>query len=353
LLKLRAGTAKRDLRVKTDVSFDAALLYSSGSCSALGNGMTTIVDYSTGLGIAALAIVLGVVGLIFVIAQLGKRFRAVKLTPPETNEQRDVGLSTQTLLNKTLQLNAKLEQRLTDVESRLHEHTENITDFMTEARTDGLTRLPNRRAIDDELNRRMTAWRQEGAPLFVALLDIDYFKKFNDRYGHQAGDAVLAAVARSLAHSARDGDFVGRLGGEEFAVIFALRDEQEAALAIERMRRVVEKTEVPFEGLSLRVTTSCGVSAAACETKTSELLKQADLALYSAKSDGRNCSHYHDGVRSRRVTPGDSGPASPSVTEPVSKRPNLSPVGRKHGLSNLMAELSRDLRHRLDELTRV
>jgi diguanylate cyclase len=316
--------------------------------------MPTIVDSSTGLLVAAVAIVLGMLGLVLVLSQLSRRLRPAKTAiGPNADSQSESGHSTQTLLAKTLQLNAKLEQRLIDVESRLHEHTENISDFMTEARTDGLTGLPNRRAIDDELNRRMAAWRQAGEPLFVAMLDIDYFKKFNDRYGHLAGDAVLAAVARSLAHSARGGDFVGRLGGEEFAVILAVHDEQEAVQAIERMRRIVEKTEVSFEGLSLRVTTSCGVSTATLESSTGELLKQADQALYSAKSDGRNCSHYHDGSGPRRITPNDNGPPSPSVTDPVSFRQSLHSQVRKQGLSDLMAELSRDLRNRFDELTRV
>lgn len=316
--------------------------------------MVAIVGNSTGLLIAAVAIALGISGLAAFAYLLWRRLR--RESCDEMVKNRATGESdatAHTILARTLQLNAKLEQRLNEVESRLHEHTENISDFMTEARTDGLTALPNRRAIDDELSRRMAAWRHEGQPLFIALLDIDYFKKFNDRYGHLAGDGVLAAVARSLAHAARDGDLVGRLGGEEFAVILAVRDEQEAILAIERMRKVVEKTEIPFEGQSLRVTTSCGLSVARADTTTSELLKQADLALYAAKADGRNCSHFHDGVRTLRVTTEESGPASPSVTENPSTRANAAALGRKPAVSNLMAELSRDLRHRLEELTRV
>ncbi len=269
----------------------------------------------------------------------------------EPSSDQDVAASA--LLAKTLQLNAKLEQRLNDVESRLHEHTENITDFMTEARTDGLTGLPNRRAIDDELGRRLTAWREVQQPLFVALLDVDYFKKFNDKFGHLAGDAVLASIGRSLAHAARQGDMVGRLGGEEFAVIFAVRDEDQATLAIERIRKVIEKTEVPFEGKMLRVTASCGLAVAGVEANASELLKHADLALYAAKADARNCSHFYNGVRSQRITQGECGPVSPSVTEAAAAVVESRPVVRKAALSNLMAELSRDLRHKLDELTRV
>ena len=317
--------------------------------------MDTIVAISTNFAFAALAAVVAICGLLAVAILVGKKLRIANSASrglPANEKVSDPDLAAQALLKKTLQLNAKLEQRLNDVESRLHEHTENISDFMTEARTDGLTGLPNRRAIDDELGRRLAAWREKGEPLYVALLDVDFFKKFNDKFGHLAGDAVLASIGRSLAHAARQGDMVGRLGGEEFAVIFAVRDEAQAILAIERIRKVIEKTEVPFEGKSLRVTASCGLAVAGAESSTSELLKHADLALYAAKADHRNCSHFYNGVRSQRITKEPCGPVSPSVTEDgaiVESRP----VVRKAALSHLMAELSRDLRHKLDELTRV
>lgn len=317
--------------------------------------MENLVAISTHFAFIALAAVVSVCGLLAIAIVVGRRLRGCRrssMGDEKKEADRHPAASTQTLLVKTLQLNAKLEQRLSEVESRLHEHSENITDFMTEARTDGLTGLPNRRAIDDELSRRMAAWREDQTPLYLALLDIDFFKKFNDKYGHLAGDAVLSAVARALTHSARDGDLIGRLGGEEFAVILAVRDSAEAGHAIERMRKVIEKTEASFEGCSLKVTTSCGLAVAGPQTHTGELLKQADLALYAAKADGRNCSHFHDGVRSRRITIGPSGPPSPSVTE-ASALPEPKPLTRRPPVSNLMAELSRDLRHKLDELTRV
>lgn len=315
--------------------------------------MESLIAISTNFAFAALAAVVSVCGLMVISIFVGRKLRNRNRALPSKDNQNDPATCTQTLLVKTLQLNAKLEQRLNDVESRLHEHSENITDFMTEARTDGLTGLPNRRVIDDELNRRMGAWREHQEPLFVALLDVDFFKKFNDKFGHLAGDAVLCAVARSLGHAAREGDLVGRLGGEEFAVILAVRDESEAGLAVERMRKVVEKTEASFEGQSLRVTTSCGLAAAGPQSNTSELLKQADLALYAAKADGRNCSHFYDGVRSRRITQGLSTPPSPSVTDSPPPTLEVRPAVRKAAVSNLMAELSRDLRHKLDELTRA
>jgi diguanylate cyclase len=314
--------------------------------------MESFIAISTNVTFVALAAVVSVCGLMVISIITGRKFRNRNRPQSPKDDKNDAANCTQTLLVKTLQLNAKLEQRLNDVESRLHEHSENITDFMTEARTDGLTGLPNRRVIDDELNRRMAAWREHQEPLFVALLDVDFFKKFNDKYGHLAGDAVLCAVARSLGHAAREGDLVGRLGGEEFAVILAVRDETEAGLAVERMRKVIEKTEASFESQTLRVTTSCGLAVAGPQSNTSELLKQADLALYAAKADGRNCSHFHDGVRSKRITQGASNPPSPSVTD-SSPPIEIRPASRKAPLSNLMAELSRDLRHKLDELTRA
>ena len=159
------------------------------------------------------------------------------------------------------------------------------------AQTDTLTGLPNRRHFlemaGNELERRH---RYRGA-LSVLMIDIDHFKKINDSYGHQIGDKVLQAVGRLFPEALRNSDFVGRIGGEEFAAMLPETGGSKACEVAERVRQQVEMTEVVCEdGVSLRITLSIGVSSVEGDDDRSldALLEQADQALYAAKNAGRN-----------------------------------------------------------------
>lgn len=157
------------------------------------------------------------------------------------------------------------------------------------ALTDPLTQLPNRRHGMDFLASEWVFARANNLPLSCMMLDIDHFKRVNDQYGHDAGDALLRQLAEVLRRCARSNDLVFRYGGEEFQLICP-NTELPAALRIaERIRRCVEKEHFSFEGQSIPATASIGVAAIKPEHADSEALVQdADRALYRAKSGGRN-----------------------------------------------------------------
>jgi diguanylate cyclase len=210
------------------------------------------------------------------------------------------------LLAQIMQANEHLRRRLDEAESSLQCRSEELQSYMTEARTDALTGLPNRRALDDELNRRMAAYRRQGTPLGVLLVDVDRFKGVNDTYGHHIGDEVLKEVAKSLRHAVRDCDLLARYGGEEFAVLMTGGTPEEFMSAAERVRQFVEQHPVRCEGIQLQTTISCGMAQASGGEEIATLLRRADEALYASKTGGRNCAHWHDGRRSVRLTLPDS-----------------------------------------------
>jgi diguanylate cyclase (GGDEF)-like protein len=128
-----------------------------------------------------------------------------------------------------------------------------------------------------------------GSPFAVAVVDIDHFKKFNDRHGHDAGDCVLQTVARTIRDGLRPGDHAGRWGGEEFLVVLPGAGLADGARVVERIRRVVEQVEIDWSGRSLCVTLSAGVSAyPEVVRRGAAAVAAADAALYRAKRSGRN-----------------------------------------------------------------
>lgn len=166
--------------------------------------------------------------------------------------------------------------------------------------TDMLTGIANRRAYEFELNRRIAQWERDGTPLILVLIDIDHFKKLNDRYGHPAGDAVLQAVAQTLQITIRKADLAARYGGEEFAIILPGINFDEAKDVAERIRRLIEAQRFSYASLTLRVAVSIGISQLLTGEDADPFTKRADAALYSAKEAGRNCVYYHDGVTCQR-----------------------------------------------------
>ena len=158
------------------------------------------------------------------------------------------------------------------------------------AATDSLTGLPNRRCILANLAAALDAAELDGEPVSVAMIDIDYFKQVNDRFGHAVGDAVIRKVADTLSDESRGEDSVGRLGGEEFLFVFPHRDEravEERCLAIRR-RLAGIAWDHPVD-----VTLSIGIAQLRSGWDESDLLRAADQALYAAKRNGRNRHAVH------------------------------------------------------------
>jgi len=159
-----------------------------------------------------------------------------------------------------------------------------------EARTDKLTGLPNRRAVEEWAVRQMRAAARHGFPVWVVLADIDSFKSINDTYGHDAGDAVLQTFAELLKRNTRSSDICGRLGGDEFVLVIAHVNEANIKLTIERFCEQFAALSFPFVGRSVSTSASFGVAGLSSGTMPDfgMLLKQADKALYEAKRGGRN-----------------------------------------------------------------
>lgn len=151
------------------------------------------------------------------------------------------------------------------------------------AREDPLTGLLNLRAFRAE----MAAWEQGDETFAIAFLDIDHFKAINDQYGHDGGDALLVSFARRLIETCRPLDVVGRIGGEEFAILMRCRDNQEAEVLGERLRSAIATATMELDGDALTVTASIGV-ALRDSVPGANPLKAADGAMYLAKRCGRN-----------------------------------------------------------------
>ncbi len=160
-----------------------------------------------------------------------------------------------------------------------------------QALRDKLTGLYNRRFIDESVELELHRAKREQKPLSVIMLDVDHFKRYNDTFGHEAGDTVLAEVGRLLSTKTRASDVPCRYGGEEFLVIMSGADTDEAADRAEALRQAIEEMSVVKDGEPLgSVTISCGVATFPKHGEISEdLLRVADTALYKAKHEGRNC----------------------------------------------------------------
>jgi diguanylate cyclase (GGDEF)-like protein len=155
--------------------------------------------------------------------------------------------------------------------------------------TDPLTALPNRRALDERLAVEVARANRYAAPLALVMIDLDHFKRVNDRHGHGVGDAVLRRVAALLDAGKRAGDLVARLGGEELAALLPHTDARAAIAWAERMRITLATAEMRTSAGSFRLTASFGVAAARPGIETPmDLLDAADRALYAAKRGGRN-----------------------------------------------------------------
>ena len=185
------------------------------------------------------------------------------------------------------------EQRLRAMTDRVGPALANLKlrDALREmALRDGLTGMYNRRYLEDALNRELHRAERSGKPLSVVMIDIDHFKNFNDKYGHDAGDFVLSALARAITKSIRPSDIACRYGGEELVVVLCEANLECARERAEKLRLAIRDTNLTHLGQTLPApTASFGVAVyPANGTKPADLLKAADQALYRAKHEGRD-----------------------------------------------------------------
>jgi diguanylate cyclase (GGDEF)-like protein len=152
---------------------------------------------------------------------------------------------------------------------------------------DHLTGVLNRRYFLERAERELMQQAQQGPACCLAMVDVDHFKSVNDSYGHAVGDAVLTSIADVLRSNVRDGDLVGRLGGEEFAVLMPAIDPDAGYALAERLRGAISALRLSHDGLPLQVTASIGIAVDG-RANLKRLMIAADDALYDAKRSGRD-----------------------------------------------------------------
>jgi len=205
------------------------------------------------------------------------------------------------VVGEVLRANGHLQRKLSLAESQLQEQSAAIASHLNQAMTDELTGLPNRRAFDDQLRRRLEGHTQHNVPFSILLIDVDYFKRVNDTYGHVAGDRVLCDIAEVLRRAMRKHDLIARYGGEEFAALLPCTSLEDAMYAARYARLAVEAATSRMDGATIRVTASVGLAAAQHGDDLTTIIRRADDALYASKSGGRNCGHFHDGAACIRI----------------------------------------------------
>jgi diguanylate cyclase (GGDEF)-like protein len=161
------------------------------------------------------------------------------------------------------------------------------------ARTDELTGVYNRRYIMKALHDESELAKRAGDPLCIAIVDLDFFKRVNDTYGHPVGDEVLKSVTIALSANLREADKLGRYGGEEFLIILPSSAERDAVNVVDRLRQVVASIDWTAISNELKVTMSAGVAVVRSDEAPEEALNRADIALYNAKHSGRNTVICH------------------------------------------------------------
>ena len=197
-----------------------------------------------------------------------------ELEEARANEAEKYALSVTNKLNQ-------LELEASDLKRSLDQAHE-------EALVDVLTGIPNRRAYDERIRLEYERWKRHKEPLLLAILDIDHFKKINDSYGHSIGDKVLCTIAQLINKQVRNSDFFGRIGGEEFAIIFTGSDLNNSMKRLNQFRQLVENCKFGYKGKRIVITTSIGCAQFSEGDDPESTYDRADKVLYKAKQTGRN-----------------------------------------------------------------
>lgn len=154
---------------------------------------------------------------------------------------------------------------------------------------DNLTGIPNRSYLESFLSYKIAEHNRFDRKFALLFADIDHFRDFNNKYGHDVGDLVLKSVAKGIQHTVKKNDLFGRWGGEEFVGIFSINRSYEASIIAERIRFLVENTVITTcQNEQLKVTVSVGITVSKKSDKQDEIIKRADELMYKSKENGRN-----------------------------------------------------------------
>jgi diguanylate cyclase (GGDEF)-like protein len=216
------------------------------------------------------------------------------------------------------EIQAEAGALLSDLSLAVHLQEETVRaenrSLQQKASTDALTGIPNRADFDRRLNETWREMEQKGQPAAIIMIDVDHFKRFNDTFGHQTGDAVLKAVGQALPSAVRSVDYVARYGGEEFVAILPNADRLTTAHVAVKVRKAIESCVVDSGGQLHRVTVSVGVALlpqVSPAFRAQALVEAADRQLYAAKQKGRNCCCM---TQIGQTCPTSTAPPAPPVT---------------------------------------
>ncbi|HEY2839152.1 MAG TPA: GGDEF domain-containing protein, partial [Pirellulales bacterium] len=246
------------------------------------------------------------------IAKFKDRINAISGADQEA-AWRDLFLESENILKPILELSAQISHAYDE----LRQQSSHLMTF-TETRTDALTGISNRKALDETLAAAFSQLTRHNQPFSLGIFDIDHFKRINDLQGHVYGDQVLQSVARLIDEHSRETDLVARYGGEEFVVVMAHTNLETATVFAEKLRETIDTASI--------VSMSGGVASATTQDTPQTLLARADAALYAAKAAGRNRIHCNTGLA---IKPYESKPEqTPApVVEPVPTTDAAASVG--------------------------
>ena len=200
----------------------------------------------------------------------------------DTNGWQKLSREAEEMLQPTMQLASQISHSYDQIRQQMN----HLMTF-TEVRTDPLTGVSNRRALDESLENMFAMFDRYETEFAVVIVDIDHFKRINDELGHLSGDRMLQQVARLMDDNARETDIVARYGGEEFVMLLPKTPLDGACIFADRVRESVEA--------ETKMTISVGIAASIDGDTSQSILARADKALYGAKADGRNCCWQHNG----------------------------------------------------------
>lgn len=172
--------------------------------------------------------------------------------------------------------------------SLLDRDTSLVQNLYSLAYHDPLTHLPNRGLLEATLRMRFSEFHRLRQSFAVLFADIDYFHKFNEQYGHLAGDSMLKVISESMKQSSRKTDTIGRWGGEEFLGIFLIKDKKDTMVIANRLQKTVNQAFIPYDSEKLHITMSIGITAVQEKDTIVSIISRADHYMYRAKNMGRN-----------------------------------------------------------------
>ena len=186
-----------------------------------------------------------------------------------------------------LEMNSK-QATISELQSRVTSLEKELEAAKLESKEDFLTKVATKRALMSEIQRIEEAYKRYGTDYSICFVDIDFFKKINDTYGHEAGDVILSAVAQVLKKNARKVDFVGRYGGEEFVILLPSTSLKDGVRFGEKLRSMIENFKFIYKNERIKVTISSGVATRSANLSDTMTLEGADKMLYLSKEGGRN-----------------------------------------------------------------